>query len=362
MVIIKNGEKLQFANIQGSFKGLPKGNYMLKFDPREGYYLIEKENFKLPSKVYGDYSIVDRWLKSYKHNSEKNMGIILSGYKGSGKTITAQKFCIDSELPVIIINDAFEGPDFVDFISNPLLGQSIIFIDEFEKVYSRDTNQSDLLSLMDGNFPTKLIFLLTVNEFSINEYLINRLNRVKYRKDYLDLGDDIVNEVIDDLLINKDHRESVFDFFAKVNMCTFDLLVNLIKEMNLFGEDAIECGKHLNLKSEYKYYEVFEIINGNEYPCVGAHTSPAASIFEIERRDVKYVPKPTKSNDIIYEDDDTEEDDEIMEENTYIPTYFEWNRDEVEIKKMSTNVFYLTHKETGLTFKFKSASSSSMVF
>jgi hypothetical protein len=76
---------------------------------------------------------------------------------------------------------------------------------------------------------------------------------------------DIIEEVIDDMLINKDHKESIYTFFEKVNMRTFDLLTNLIKEMNLFGEDAIDCGRHLNLKPEEKYYNVTEIFEGKEY-------------------------------------------------------------------------------------------------
>lgn len=261
MNIIESNGIFKIASITGVHKQLPAGNYLLKFDPREGYYLTKKPDFKLPSKIYGDHSITKRWLRSYKNNSEKNMGIVLSGIKGSGKTITAQLLCIESEMPVIIINELFHGADFIDFISQ--WDEVIIFIDEFEKIYRQEL-AFDMLSLMDGNYQTRMIFLLTINESNLNYYLINRLNRVKYKKEYIDLEEDIVEEVIEDLLIKKEHKESIYKFFKKVNMCTFDLLVNIIKEMNLFEEDAIQCGCHLNLTSETKTYEVWEFMDGKQ--------------------------------------------------------------------------------------------------
>ena len=296
MSVIQSGTKYSFANITDTFTTLPKGNYLLKFDPREGFFLEKKDAFILPQKIYGDQSIIKRWLTSWKTNSSKNLGILLAGVKGSGKTITAQKFCMDSELPVIIINEVFHGSDFIDFITSPKLGECIIFLDEFEKMYAKQEHQQELLSIMDGNYSTRLIFLLTVNEDRLNDYLVNRLNRIKYCKTYYDLDVDTINSVIDDILVNKDHAESIHTFFEKVNLRTFDLLVNLIKEMNLFNEDALECGSHLNLKPHNKTYEVFEIFNGKEYPCYYSSFFPGMEWLEVERKSLDYLPLPDNKN------------------------------------------------------------------
>ena len=302
MSIIQSGHRFTLTDVSATHNKLPVGNYMLKRDPRSGeFYLVQKEAFVMPTKVYGDHSIVDRWLKSWKHNSSKNLGILLAGLKGTGKTITSQKFCMESNMPVILVGEPFEGTEFVDFLTDPKLGECIIFIDEFEKVYNRD-NQYDMLSLMDGNFSTKLVFLLTVNEERISDYLINRLNRIKYSKSYGDLEFDIIEEVIDDMLINKDHKESIYTFFEKVNMRTFDLLTNLIKEMNLFGEDAIDCGRHLNLKPEEKYYNVTEIFEGKEYECYPSHWIPGNDI-DVSRRSVEHLPEYNQSNKKLSKDD-----------------------------------------------------------
>jgi predicted transcriptional regulator len=363
MSIIQNGEKFSFADITGTYDKLPVGNYMLKYSEREGFFLVKKEAFNLPSKVYGDQSIINRWLNSWKHNSHKNLGILLTGLKGSGKTITAQKFCIESNLPVIIISDGFSGSDFVDFITNPKLGECIIFIDEFEKIYSeynRDVSQHDLLSIMDGNFSTRLIFLLTVNSENLNEYLVNRLNRIKYRKSYSDLEHDVVDAVIDDMLINKEHRESIYTFFEKVNMRTFDLLTNLIKEMNLFNEDAITCGMHLNLRSQDKNYEVFEIFNGKEYECYHSSFSPANKIIEVERKQVNYIngnaEKRSYDEEVLVSHED--DFDDYVDNVSY---GVHLNLEECKIERIGKNI--VVENEDGFKFRFKEIDSKmSLVF
>lgn len=289
MKIIQSGEIFQLSNLTATPKTLPIGNYLLKQDPNGNFYLQKKEPFKLPSKIYGDHSQIERWLTSYEHNSEKNMGIILSGLKGTGKTITCQMLCQKAKRPVIIINEPYRGSNFIDFITNPCFKDSIVFVDEFEKIYDSnrygDNGRSplDFLTIMDGNYNTRLMFLLTVNSMTIDEHMVNRPGRIKYRKHYENLPVEIVDEVIDDLLENKEHAQSVHKFFETVGTVTYDLLVSLIKDMNLFKEDAIECGKHFNLKVETHTYDVTEIRDGKSFACEAVNYNPQAKKFFISR-------------------------------------------------------------------------------
>jgi hypothetical protein len=167
---------------------------------------------------------------------------------------------------------------------------------------------------MDGNYATKLIFLLTVNEDKLNDYLVNRLNRIKYCKTYYDLDTDTINSVIDDMLINKKHTQSIHNFFEKVNLKTFDLLVNLIKEMNLFNEDALICGSHLNLKPHSKTYEVYEIFDNKEYPCYSSNFFPGLEWLDIERKSLEYIPTGPAQQII-----DPDNEDPLPYEEEYVP-------------------------------------------
>jgi len=371
MSVIQSGNRFSFEDVSNTYSKLPAGNYILKYDPRTGYYLNKKEDFDLPKKVYGDHSIVDRWLKSWEVNSSKNLGIILAGVKGSGKTITAQKFCVDSNLPVIIVNEPFHGSDFIDFLTSPKLGECIIFLDEFEKIYSNRDMQFDMLSLMDGNYSTSLIFLLTVNEERLNDYLVNRLNRIKYRKSYGDLEFDVMEEVIEDMLINKDHKQSIFDFFDKVNMRTFDLLTNLIKEMNLFNEDAIQCGMHLNLKPESKMYNVYEVFDGVEHECYVTEWQPGDDEFQIHRKSLDYLPVITDKRTRAEAEDDRmyealSEQVSPANSNKETKKWFNWeielDIEDCEIIRKG-KMFEIYHPESKLQFRMKeSGSKTSLVF
>lgn len=291
-MILKSGKKLIFTDATSGFNKLPVANWLLKFNDRsQEYELEETTSFKIPEKIYGDTSHINRWKRSFEFNTSKNLGIVLAGVKGGGKTIDAQLFCKIMNLPVIIITEDFCGPEFIKFISSPQLGTCIIFIDEFEKIYGRGThdNSVDLLSLMDGNFQTNLIFLLTVNDLNLDKYLVNRLNRIKYCRQYIDLSDEIIEEVINDKLINKDHKNSIYEFFDKVGIRTFDLLINIIKEMNLFQEDALECGKHLNLKAEEICYDVYEEYDDKQYKQCPSLFSNLDPHINIDRGDIGFI-------------------------------------------------------------------------
>lgn len=260
MKLLKSSNTLTLSNAESLQEKLEKGVYILKYNERVGeYYLTKTENFKLPTKIYGKHEIVKRWLKSWQESS-KNLGILLSGLKGSGKTIAAQMLCLESDSPVILINDIIVNiTDFSDFITSPVFNNSILFFDEFEKVFSNYQQQEELLSLIDGPFATKLLWLFTVNENKLSSYFYNRLGRIKYRKAYNRLEDDVILDIIDDLLINKDHKEELLSVINSLDVVSMDILINIIKDMNLFNESVKEVIPHLNLKSEPSYYTVTEI-------------------------------------------------------------------------------------------------------
>ena len=72
------------------------------------------------------------------------VGVMLTGLKGTGKTVTAKLIANAVELLVIVVTEIFHGlEEWLSQIRQPV----VLFFDEFEKMEGRS---GDLLTLMDG--------------------------------------------------------------------------------------------------------------------------------------------------------------------------------------------------------------------
>ena len=133
MILINDSVVYMGSSAQRPLTKLPKGNWLVKFDPeRLCFYLERTKDFVLPDKIYGDTKkLSKRYLNTFKQRST-NLGVLLSGLKGTGKSLTARYTAIESELPVIIVSEPFGGVEFNQFLTQ--IGQEcVIFFDEFEK-------------------------------------------------------------------------------------------------------------------------------------------------------------------------------------------------------------------------------------
>ena len=121
---------------------LPPGNYVIKQDPFGNLFLEEIESFEFKGKKYGDNDKNrDRIFSTFMSRSSST-GVMLTGEKGSGKTLLAKTLtmkCADEGIPTIVINSPWRGDAFnqlLQDISQPCM----VLFDEFEKVY--DSNVS----------------------------------------------------------------------------------------------------------------------------------------------------------------------------------------------------------------------------
>ena len=246
-MIIQNNNVYSIGNVTGNYSQLQLGTYRLRYnEKRQEFYLLQIEDFKLPVKLYGDFSICNRIINTF-NTFEKNLGVLLTGEKGSGKTITAKKVCIESKLPVIIIDEYFENVELVNFLADSSIGSCVILIDEFEKLYCRDCDDTIILQLLDGTSNSHHLYILTCNNTKhINEYLLNRPSRIYYRKEYDSIPNNIINEIIDNELINKEFKTELLEVLNKFVSITYDILMCFIKEINLYNESPLECAKLMN--------------------------------------------------------------------------------------------------------------------
>ena len=260
MQLIQNGQDFKLANLGALPNKLPLGTYTLQFDDfTKTYYLHQIEDIQLPSKIYGDVQqFADRVCIKYS-SVERNLGVLMVGNKGTGKSITAKVIANQISCPIIIITEGYDDPDFISFITDPSLGSCVILIDEFEKIYDDSHSDSNkLLSLLDGPYNTHHIFILTANEFwKINDMMKNRPSRIHFLKEFTGLEINVVKEIGLDLLENKSYIPELIEVGQKMSECTFDTVMSLCKDCNLYHESPKICVKWMNILMESVSYEVY---------------------------------------------------------------------------------------------------------
>ena len=76
--------------------------------------------------------------------------------------------------------------------------------------------------------------------------MLNRPSRIYYRKEYDSIPDNIIHEIIDNELINKEFKTELLEVLDKFASITYDILMCFIKEINLYNESPLECAKLMN--------------------------------------------------------------------------------------------------------------------
>ena len=232
---------------------LPPQVYSVGFDSMAGQYFLNPiESFTMPSKIYGDtLPVADRFFRTFQ-SRPGSTGIHLDGMKGSGKTLLAKKLAcmaIEAGYPVLVVNQAHCGEGFNKFMQSIEIPCVVLF-DEFEKVYDRD-NQDAILTLFDGVYPSKKLFIITTNDNSrVSQYLTNRPGRIYYSMRYTTLGEAFIKEYAQDNLEDKSKIEALLMYCRIFDSINFDMLQGMIEEMNRYGESITEVLRYLNVSPE----------------------------------------------------------------------------------------------------------------
>jgi hypothetical protein len=247
---------------------LPVGNYTVKFNEMGGFFFLEMvDSFTPLKKLYGDTcKNSSRILRTYL-DRDVSTGVMLTGEKGSGKSLLAKTLSIDAaaiDIPTIIINNAWTGDGFNKFLQD-IEQPCVILFDEFEKVYDNE-DQEKALTLLDGVFPSRKLFVITCNDkWRVNEHMRNRPGRIYYMLDFKGLDPTFIEEYCNDVLVNKDYISKIVEISALFEQFNFDMLKALVEEMNRYDESPQDALKMLNAKPEFNNNGRFDsqlVVNG----------------------------------------------------------------------------------------------------
>ena len=170
MKAIKIGTKVEIYNdTVTTYNKLPAKTYIIRFEKMLGFYLDEYADIEVKEdKVYGEHmQKVEKVLRSYEQ-FDRNLGVILSGSKGIGKSMFAKLLSVEalkSDIPVIIVDKYISGiASYIETIDQSVM----VLFDEFDKTFG-DVRVSDgeveaqaaLLGLFDGIKKGKKLFVIT---------------------------------------------------------------------------------------------------------------------------------------------------------------------------------------------------------
>lgn len=271
---LKSGTSFRVSNKESMnlHEQLPPGNYTVAMDMMGNFYLDQIDSFEIPAKMYGNtLRHTDRIINSFWDRPQQT-GVLLNGEKGSGKTLLAKNISVElakQGVPTIVINRDWTGDGFFKLLQD-IDQPCVVLFDEFEKVYDRE-KQEEILTLLDGVFGSKKLYILTVNDkWRVDSHMRNRPGRIFYLLDFKGLDVTFIREYCEDRLDAKQYIDQICSLTNLFGEFNFDMLKALVEEMNRYGESPTEALEMLNAKPEYDEtsarYTIKLLDEGKEVP------------------------------------------------------------------------------------------------
>ena len=239
-------------------ENLPIGFYKLEAAPMHGLYLEKVDYNTLHGKIYGKANIIASHVAEAYEKSDKSLGVLFSGGKGLGKSLTTrliiEKLMISH--PIIIINKYIDGMfDFLEPIKNV-----IYLFDEFEKTMRGNANeqnndtksttkQDQILTFLDGTASgTHNLFLLTVNnKRELNDNLLSRPGRIRYHYQFESCDADTIRSYCKDNLKKPELESEVVNTLTATRYVSLDIVRALVDELNDYDVTVNEAMSYLNI-------------------------------------------------------------------------------------------------------------------
>ena len=239
-------------------ENLPIGFYKLEAAPMHGLYLEKADYNTSHGKIYGKSNIIASHVAEAYEKSDKSLGVLFSGGKGLGKSLTTRLIIekLMTSHPIIIINKYIDGMfDFLEPIKNV-----IYLFDEFEKTMRGNANeqnndtksttkQDQILTFLDGTASgTHNLFLLTVNnKCELNDNLLSRPGRIRYHYQFESCDADTIRSYCKDNLKKPELESEVVNTLTATRYVSLDIVRALVDELNDYDVTVNEAMSYLNI-------------------------------------------------------------------------------------------------------------------
>ncbi len=312
MNIVKSGNQFQIYGSEiSTYSLLPKGTYDVCFNKMTGFFLKVHDDLEVHEKVYGNSpKRVKKILDGFR-TSTRNFGVILSGLKGAGKSMTVRLLAENSDYPVLLVKEPEEG--LVSFLES-IKQEIIVVFDEFEKSFKGEWSRGEiespaqdmLLSLFDGIDGGKKLFVITCNDVGmLSNYFKNRPGRFHYHFKYGLPTNDEIKEYLEDNL-KEEYKFNIKNIIRCTDVAdlSYDCLRAIVFELNN-GYPLSETLNDLNIEIVSKRYTItIALSNGRSVSCTDRLTLFADDRFDFFEcvNDVGYMFRGN-ARDAVKQDD-----------------------------------------------------------
>ena len=246
---------------------MPEG-LAYNLEPNRIYRLIEERQgfdyvtvlkadgyVKEPKKYYAtknEKRFCDRIVNYYNKYDDPNVGVMLYGKQGCGKTFTAREIARRTNLPIIIVDPSCPTKNLTKFFSDFRSDVCIIF-DEFDKYVNQKWDTVPLLEFLDGiqKLSRKLVIFTCNNEKVFNEFMLDRPTRIRYYRKFEVVDTDLIKEIVEDSIEDKNRIDEITNYIRNsINLPSYDIVTSFIKEVNDNPEDNLsELANDMNINT-----------------------------------------------------------------------------------------------------------------
>lgn len=245
---VKVGETISFKySTEGLDYNLePNRVYTLKLDSYTDQITLHTSiDLVLPEKVYTTKEhdkFIKKALNYYNKTTEGVTGIMLSGLKGSGKTVMMKQIAMKSNLPIIMLDKSFRSWAFKDLFKRLKNINCCFIFDEVDKL-GDNYDSTHLLQVLDGAATSgKHMMIFTCNDSNkLDDCLIDRCSRIRYWKEFDELSEQMITIVLKENLKDPKKATETAAFIQKnFDVISFDNILSFVEEINTYPEDKLE--------------------------------------------------------------------------------------------------------------------------
>lgn len=203
------------------------------FDPASGTLSLDKNEslFELPKKIYGNSQrLGEIILKDYKPKGD-TLGVLLVGKKGMGKSLLSEKIAMDMinrGYPVIHVTRPVSALAVEKAVE--VLSPCLLYLEEFEKCFENPQDVPVFLNMFSSTTINGLMVVIAANSINsiIYDPLIDRPQRLRYRINYSEIDDNVVNDILADSEVSEEQKR-VYTEWVKSSKPNIDSLITLVK-------------------------------------------------------------------------------------------------------------------------------------